>query len=335
MKHIDRPAIARLSAGMVCATLMLFACARDKDEEAVGKAEPAAAPAESGPGVNIDEATQKRLGLGFAIVGEAQGQSKAEGIATVLDSAALISTLDDLAAARSDVSSQEQNTSRLQGLYQDGGNASLQALEAARTQLAAARARLTAAQSRARADWGSALIDANDAASRTALRDLRNGDGTLLRAEFNAELADASSLHYSVGAAREGELAAAQFIAFSRAPTTSTSGVAVTLALPARDSKNAPRPGARFAVIAASTQGASQPLVPESAAIADGGALWCYVESAPGRFDRIALDADHRIAQGYPAAEARPGARVVVRGAPLLLSLERGAGAAAPAADED
>jgi hypothetical protein len=276
------------------------------------------------------------MGLAFATVGEFQGQARAEGIATVLDSAALISTLDDIAAARSDVTSQEQNAARLQRLYDDGGNASLQALEAARTQLAAARAKLTATQSRARADWGSALIDAADAASRATLGDLQNGDVALLRAEFNTELANAAELRYSASTSRDGEFIAAKFIAFSRAPTTSTSGAALTLALRAPDARHpVPRPGARMEVIATSTEGASQPMVPASAAIADGGALRCYVESAPGRFDRIALDADHRIAQGYPAPEARPGARVVVRGAPLLLSLERGAGAPVPAADED
>src|SRR5205814_8704922 len=102
--------------------------------------------------VSVDESAQQRLGLAFATVGEVPGQAIAEGIATVLDSAALVSTLDEIAAARSEVDSQDQNVKRLQQLYQDGGNASLQALQSARSQLAAARSRLTAAQSRARAD---------------------------------------------------------------------------------------------------------------------------------------------------------------------------------------
>jgi hypothetical protein len=46
------------------------------------------------------------------------------------------------------------------------------------------------------------------------------------------------------------------------------------------------------------------------------------------------LDSERRVAAGYPAPGLQPGDRVVVRGAPLLLSLERGAGASAPA-DQD
>jgi hypothetical protein len=45
------------------------------------------------------------------------------------------------------------------------------------------------------------------------------------------------------------------------------------------------------------------------------------------------VDGDHRVAAGYPA-QLKSGDQVVTRGAPLLLSLERGAGAPAPA-DQD
>jgi hypothetical protein len=329
MKFIDRLCLTSL----VLLAFGLAACAPDKGEDAPA-APPESAVANAGPGVTLDVPGQQRMGLAFATVGEAPGQAVAEGIATTLDSAALMSTLDDISAARSEVSSQDQNVRRLQQLYQDGGNASLQALEAARSQLAAARARLTAAQSRARADWGGALIDSTAADARAALQDVQSGNGALLRAEFTAELSNAPQLRYSTSPTRSGAFVPAHFLAFSKAPTLSASGVAVMLALSAHDASNlALRPGARLTVIAASTQGASQPLVPAAAAIADGGALWCYVEAAPGRFDRIALDAEHRLPQGYPAPDARPGARVVVRGAPLLLSLERGAGA--PAASED
>jgi hypothetical protein len=44
---------------------------------------------------------------------------------------------------------------------------------------------------------------------------------------------------------------------------------------------------------------------------------------------------DERIGSAYPAPELKVGDRVVVRGAPLLLSLERGAGAPGATADDD
>lgn len=318
-------------------TLLLAACSKDPAETSADPATTAtqSVDSESGPGVTIDAPTRQRLGLELAVVVDAPAGNVADGLATVLDGAALTATLDDIAAARTEAESLADNMRRLQRLYDDGGNASLQALETARTQLAAARARLTAAESRARADWGATLVDTTDAAARSALADLARGQGALLRAEFAATLKGAAGLRFSVaGGATEGEYIPAHFIGLSRAPTLSTSGVAVTLAVFASDARDiALRPGTRVTVLAADAAAAQRAVVPASAAIADAGALWCYVERGPERFDRITLDAENRVSEGYPAPQLTAGMRVVVRGAPLLLSLERGAGA--PPAAED
>ena len=275
---------------------------------------------------------RQRLGVELAAVAESPDASVADGVATVLDGAALTATLDDIAAARADVASQTENFRRLQGLYDEGGNASLQALEAARAQLATARARLTAAESRARADWGGTLVDTTDAPARAALKDLLRGEGALLRAEFATSLEDAAQLHFAIGSSTAGgNFTPAHFIGLSHAPTLSAGGAAVTLALSNKDAAPlALRPGSRVRVIASVANGAQQAIVPESAVIADGGALWCYVERPEQRLERMPLDSERRVAAGYPAPGLHAGDRVVVRGAPLLLSLERGAGAQRP-----
>ena len=62
------------------------------------------------------------------------------------------------------------------------------------------------------------------------------------------------------------------------------------------------RPGTRVRVIASAAQAAPQVIVPESAVIADGGALWCYVRAAERNATSASpLDGDHRVAAGYPA----------------------------------
>jgi hypothetical protein len=313
--------------------IALAGCAKDRDEPAAPAATPAAAN-DSGPGVTVDADLLQRLGIELAAVRESPDAAVADGLATVLDGAALAATLDEIAAAREDTNSQEQNVRRLQGLYDEGGNASRQALEAARAQLATSRARLTAAESRARADWGAALIGAHGAAPGGALEELRRGQGALLRAEFATPVQAPAQLHYSILATANNGAVAAQFLGMSRAPTQSTSGIAITLAVAAADAeKLALRPGTRLSVIATAPNATTVAVVPASAAIADAGSLWCYVQRGNGRFDRVALDAEQRLADGYPATSLRAGVRVVVRGAPLLLSLERGAGAPAPAED--
>jgi hypothetical protein len=328
---VARPGLAAL---LVLITLGMTACSKDADDDR--KATPAAPAADLGPGVTVDAPTRQRLGVELAAVAESADATVADGVATVLDGAALTATLDDIAAARADVASQAENFRRLQGLYDEGGNASMQALEAARAQLATARARLTAAESRARADWGGTLVDTADAPARAALNDLRRGEGALLRAEFATSLEAAAQLHFAIGSSTAaGNFTPAHFIGLSRAPTLSAGGAAVTLALSNKDAGPlALRPGSRVRVIASVANGAQQAIVPESAVIADAGALWCYVERPEQRLERMPLDSERRVAAGYPAPGLHTGDRVVVRGAPLLLSLERGAGASAPA-DED
>ena len=318
--------VARFTtAGFALAIVMVFllaGCAREQDEPAEAVPEKSAA-ADSGPGVTVDAALQKRLGIETAVVISAPAQAVATGTAVVLDTAALTSTLDEIAAAAEDAAAQREHLQRLQHLYADG-NTSLQTLEAARSQSVAARSRLTTAEARARVEWGAALIGGGG--SRRAL--FTSGSAALLRAEFAGAISAApAALAYTLAGDDTHASIAARFIDLSNAPTQSASGLAVTLLVPLSDAGNLLlRPGLRLTVLASTKDGPTQPLVPAGAVLADSGQLWCYVARAAGRFDRIAIAADARVGGGYPAPALAAGDAVVVRGAPLLLSLERGAG---------
>ncbi|MGA8707104.1 MAG: hypothetical protein WB646_08970 [Steroidobacteraceae bacterium] len=62
--------------------------------------------------------------------------------------------------------------------------------------------------------------------------------------------------------------------------------------------------------------------VPGSAAIAEGGRYWCYVEHEAGTFERIPLDIGHPLRNGYFVNDLKPGDSVVTVGAGLLLARE-------------
>jgi hypothetical protein len=290
--------------------------------------------ADPGPGVTVDPDQQKRLGVETVEVVAAPGQAMAMGTAIVLDSAAFAAALDEIDAARAEAASLRENADRLHGLNAEG-NASAQALEAARTLATSARARLTSSEAKGRAEWGADLID--DAGMRSVRAELARGRAALLRAEFPGSLpADTARLTYAVEFAGSATSVSARFINVSHAAAVSANGAAVTLIASIDAARGfVPRPGTRLPVTASDAGGPARVLVPESAAIADSGQLWCYVERADGRFDRVALAVDERIGSSYPAPELKTGDRIVIRGAPLLLSLERSAGAASAPSDDD
>jgi hypothetical protein len=317
--------------------ILLGACARDAPPAAAAPATPP--EQEAGPGVTVDAAQLERMGVELAPVRMASAGTVASGTAIVLDGEAFAAALDEFTAARADAEAQARNAQRLAGLRAEG-NASEQALESARSQAAAARAHLSAAEAKARADWGAELVDADAATLHTLRMRLLQRRAALMRAEFPGALpADPAGLEYAIDIpVPQAPSVIAKFVGVSRAPATAAYGAAVTLAA-ATDAPLGwqPRPGARLPVTASTHDGPQRALVPESAAIADAGQLWCYVQRPEGRFDRVPLIESQRIGAQYPSPGLKDGDRVVIRGAALLLSLERGAGVAegAPAGDED
>ena len=320
-------------ACLVVVLTALGACSRETPPAAPAKAD--ADTANPGPGVTVKDEDAKRLGIELAPVEVASVSAVASGTAVVLDSTELLASLDELAASRSETATLDANAARLTRL-QGEGNASSQMLETARSEAAAAHARLSASEAKVRAAWGSVPAASGGMDVAAVREQLAQHGAQLVRAEFPEALpADPAGLHYLLerGAAPSGGIAA-RYVGMSYSPAAAAVGSAVTLLAPT--GALAPRPGSRLPVTAATEGGPSQALVPEAAAIADGGQLWCYVARPAGRFDRIALDADQRVGARYPARELKPDDRVVVRGASLLLSLERGAGEPASAAgDED
>jgi hypothetical protein len=325
----------RCVTGLVIMFAMLGTAGCDR-APAESAAEPANQEAEAAAGssdyagVVLNEASAQRLGVEVVAVTASRSLEVTSGTAIVLDSAALTAVLADIDAVRADATATRASYQRLQDLYADDGNASRQAVEAAQAVWMTARTRLISVEARARSEWGAQFASAQG--SRPSwLTDLADGRAALLRAEFVGQLpADAARLDYSL-LGNGSEEAAPQTLAYvgrSRAQMLATVGASVLLrARGATGSESVLRPGERLAVIASSQAGSQRALVPAAAAFVDGGQFWCYVQRAAGRFDRVPLASAKRVAEGYPVAIGiNAGDKVVVRGALLLLSLERGSG---------
>ena len=298
-----------------------------------------AAPQESSTGaqrIALDADARRRLGIELAPVASTDLEARAAGTAVVLDSAALAAQLADLDAARADADAARDSYVRLERLYRDGGNASRQARDAARAQSAAATAHLAAAAARARLEWGTRLVDGADAAAAMLRDGILRGQITLARAEFPERLpADAARMQYQLLDSRAADPGTVTFVEPSHAPVQSIQGTGVLIAISSTSATpSLLRPGERQSVIAATASGSTRPVVPAQAAVADGGQLWCYVARGDAAFERVLLDADGQVDAGFPAnGVLAAGDLVVVRGAPILLSLERGS-APGSAADD-
>lgn len=320
---------------MLLSMLAFTGCSRDgADRDAAPPAADAATESDT-PGVNADAATQRGLGVELAAVTSASVEAQARGTVTVIDSAAFAAAIADLESLRAEAAVASDNEQRLASLYQDDGNASRQSVVAARQQNSSARARLAGAESRARLDWGAKLASATDAASTRLRADVVSGAVTLFRAEFPDALGVASDLQYTLLSGRHTPVAL-EYLDRSRAVAQFAAGDSVLLELRGESAPDAAfRPNERLPVVA-TANGAARPLVPATAAIAYQGRLWCYVARSADRFERVPLDPNAGGGQGYAADGAiKAGDQVVVRGAALLLSLERSASAATGASVEE
>jgi hypothetical protein len=325
-----------LLAALLLTTVTLLGCNRQASDKGAA-AQPAAdaEAASDAPGVTADAATQRGLGVELAAVTTASAAAQARGTATVIDSAAFAAAIADLESLRAEAAVAAGNEQRLEQLYRDDGNASRQSVDAARQQNSSVRARLAGAESRVRLDWGAKLASGTEAAYARLRADIVSGAVTLFRAEFPGSLGVASELQYELLTSRRAPVVL-EFFDRSRAVAQFAAGESVLLGLRAQSATDVSfRPNERVPIVA-TARGAARPFVPAEAAIAYQGRLWCYVARPADRFERVPLDSEASSTEGYAADESiKAGDQVVVRGAALLLSLERSASSDAGSSAEE
>lgn len=285
---------------------------------------------ESGmPAVRLTAAAQKASGIDVNQPLAVRAGSEREAQASVLDVEPLFALRAQLMEARADIARlaaqlarSDAERERVQALYDDDRNASERALQTARSQAEQDRAALVAA--RARADglharlvqgWGVLAGDATGQGPKELER-LATREASLvavaLRGEGDApplmqlRLPDGSDL---IEARRIGP--APRSVAFAAGSTWLYKTERV---LPS---------GTRLAARGV-TGTELLYLVPNSAVVWYAGLPWIYVrdDDEPEEFIRQALPAESQRPDGWLAPELEEDARVVTRGAQLLLSEE-------------
>ncbi len=235
-----------------------------------------------------------------------------------------LAILTQVAAAEAQLAQRRADLARVQGLFNEGRNATAREVEAAQAALSVEEQRLNAllTERQAVADglrvgWGDALAE-------------RPGDsGSLLArvAAHQVELiqfvlptgVEAGKTEWRVNVATaESKGVAATLVGRSPQTVPGLQGDTWLLAVPPAGLPA----GARVRVLADSSQAAHGVRIPPSAVVRFGGKAWVYVRVAPDQFERRALAVDRPLADGLFTDALGSDAQLVTSGAQLLLSEE-------------
>lgn len=322
-------ALILLLAGLLMRAGPLPRLAAESDEHR--PAAPGAASGTSGGVVHLDEVVQRASALRVARTEGWSADAVSVTFGQVLPALALTEARQRLQQARADreqaelgVRRADLEATRLQRLWEEGGNVAHRLVDQSALDLDQAKLRLHAAQAQGegvataiRADWGDALLHALDAPDGGALAEVLAGrqslvlltEGGQTRASLCiAEHPEICTTARRLAPAPQAESASAAPSWFWLAPSASLrSGMRVALHT---------HPGIH-------DQHATGLRVPESAVVWHAGQAWVFVPRDATHFERRAVSLGVAVPGGWFVA-ARPEAlpMVVVQGAQLLLSEE-------------
>lgn len=309
----------------IVATYRLMRAERDADAAAEA---PVVAPtlarktADGAVVLELDAATQSRLGLRVARLEHGTAQAAAPANARVLDPAPLVSQLDAIRAAEAEVEAARKPYDRLRGLYENNLNASAAAVEAAEARLARAKIARDTARNSLISTWGPTLTRRADLAELA--RALSEREQALVRVDLLLG-ADATQTGPTVDLFQLTGEAVARARVLGPAPSIdSTVAGRALLALVGTDAE-ALVPGALLAARFEKQEGAEGFVLPRDCVVREGGQAWVYVQQSATTFTRheVSLDRPHPDGWLVTGDWSQP---VVVAGAQSLLSEERKSG---------
>jgi len=268
-------------------------------------------------GVELDAATQKRLGVAVAPLAAARYAGTINGFARVLDPVPLATLDSDLLAAQAAMRASAAEAMRTKALAAADATISVKAAQAAQAQANADAAKLTLLRRRVGLEWGSAFMA--DGARARLLADLAAGRAALVRIDAPAGAAGARSVqlelsggeHLAVtllGSARtaDARLQSGGLIGVVRGPAASR--LAAGLTAPA---------------VLSGPVGTTGVLAPRSAVMRAQGKVFVYVRQDPTHFERRILSGVVPQAEGlFAAGGAKAGEPVAVSGAAAIFAAE-------------
>lgn len=282
--------------------------------------------------ITLDSATQRGSGIAVETLDSATRRREIWAFGRVMELQELVQSSNDYVAARAEAEGARASAEatrreheRLEGLYADDRNVSAKALEAAaatmradQTRAAAAAARAQALAAAAREAWGSVVGDwlVNGSA---AFERLLTQQDVLIQATLPPNAA-VSTPPVTAVIETGGSRVSARFASRAGRTDPRIQGIGFFYVAPSRPWL---LPGMNVVVLLPMGEEIPGALVPESAVVRWEGKSWIYVQAAPTRFVRREISTDAPgSGGGYVVIGFPPGARVVTRGAQLLLSEE-------------
>jgi hypothetical protein len=292
---------------------------------------PAAEPATAATHPNEDGAKplhysaedRQKVGIATAVPERAPLNAEIVAVGRVLDPTPLLVLAAELEAAKTALEAAEKDVARSRSLLEQGGNASLKAVETAAAAAATARVQVASAKSRLLATWGKELAvrvengSLNDA--------LGKGEG-LIRIDFSdGEVpTNPSSVRVGLGSGSH-ELADAEVLGPAAAvdPQMQTPGLFALV-----KSGHWPVGAGLQAVIGMPGDGTAATFVPREAVVYHEGSSWVYVLGEHDIFERRRVELGRAVGKKYVVTDGvQAEDQVAVTGAQRLLSSELQAGA--------
>ncbi|PTS83190.1 hypothetical protein [Caulobacter sp. HMWF009] len=269
------------------------------------------------PSVQVDAATQKRIGVATATLVAARHQTTISGFALVIDPVPLATLDSDLVAALATEQASRSEAARTKALAEADSTVSLKVAQSAQAQARADAARLSLLRRRIGLEWGPAFT--GDLTRARLIADLVAGRAALVRIDVPMGGQGARSARMQLGS---GETVNIAILGPARTadPRVQTGGL---MGVVRGDAAARMGVGLSAPVTLSGGDGHSGVVVPRGALIRTGGQTFAYVRKDATHFERRALVAAAPLAEGlFSAGGFKPGEAVVVSGASALLAAE-------------
>jgi hypothetical protein len=296
--------------------VVLGGCGRDAAPKAASEDE-----AKPALGVALDEEERTKLGVELGEIRAATFEPAVDGPARIVDAQTVVAAMAELAKATAEMRTSEVAVKRARDLYRADKTVSAETLEAAERQAAADDAQLAVARARASLAFGAAPWQSAERRD-SLLAALSSGATLLVSASFPSGLPVAKPAALAlrrIGGGAERWTSTEVWLAPSD-PSVPGPTVLALLAAPAGLSS-----GERLIASVATGDSLAGVAVPASAGVLAGGEAWCYVQESGEALARRRVDVTRPQPDGYfQDSGFKPGERVVVAGAGLLLAREIG-----------
>jgi len=264
----------------------------------------------------------RRLGIEVIPAQTIRYTPRVHGYGVVVDLTSLAQSNSDVATAAAAAHQSGADLARARALFAQNAGESKQALDAAEKQAAADAAALALAERKEAAQFGQNAPWRGG--KHGVLTPLYGGHAVLVQATFPlgtvvGQRPQSLSVAHLTHAADTFGFDAARIWNAPADPTIP--GSTFYALVPASDLAQ----GEHVLVYAPTGPSETGVRISDKALVVSEEKTWCYVETSPGIFERVAIDIDHPTAGGYFVARGIAGnAPVVVKGMGLLLSRELG-----------